>query len=62
MTIKRDLSTKTWNKLDCLIAKIRQTAANIGDQNTYADADRASLLLRNLANEICIEDSRGNPN
>jgi hypothetical protein len=56
MAIKRETSTKTWNELDHLIAKIRQRAAQANDQQTYGEADRASALLRNLSVEIQMED------
>jgi len=56
MAIKRDMSKRTWTKLDDLVAKIRQRASQKKDDETYKDADEASLLLRNLASEIQIED------
>ncbi len=62
MTVKREVSTRTWNEMDHLVAEIRQRAATTGDQQTYADADRISLLLRNQANEISTEDDRENHN
>ena len=45
-----------WKKIDDLIAKIRHRAAEANEQETYRDADNANGLLRNLANEIAIED------
>jgi hypothetical protein len=56
MPIKHDMSNKTLNKLIHLIAKMRQSAAQRDDQETYKDADDASFLLRNFANELQIEE------
>ena len=60
MTIKRDMSKETWNRIDVLIAKIRQRALENNDQKTYGYADLASALLRNLSCEIQIEDEAEN--
>jgi hypothetical protein len=57
--MEREMSKETWNKLDHLIANIRQRAARSKDNKTYDEADLASALLRNLAAEIQMEDDRG---
>lgn len=57
MVIKRDMSTKTFQKLENLIATIRQRAVQSGDGATYKDADEAIVLLRNLGSEIAMEDT-----
>jgi len=56
MGIQRENSIKTWNKLDHTLAKIRQIAAARRDDEIYGLADNAILLLRNLGNDLYIED------
>jgi hypothetical protein len=52
------MSTETWNKIDRLVSKIADRAARNNDQETYRDADMINALLRNLANELCIESEK----
>jgi hypothetical protein len=59
--INREMSAKTWNAIDRRVAKIALRAAQNDDQDTYRDADMISALLRNLANEICMEDEKAMP-
>lgn len=54
--MERQMSTRTWNRIDHLVADIRMQAAVNHDDETYRKADLVSALLRNLGTEICIED------
>jgi hypothetical protein len=50
------MSKETWNKLDEIIFKIRDKAAADRDDELYGLADKANALMRNLANELWMED------
>ena len=58
MNINREMSAKTCHELDDLVFKIRRRATENKDDETYQWADRANLLLRNLAVEMDIEDGK----
>ncbi len=56
--MERKMSAETWNQINRRVARIAMRAAQKGDNETYADADMVNALLRNLANEIKMEDDR----
>lgn len=56
--IDRTMSNETWKQLDKIVSKIRDKAKAGRDDELYGYADTANALLRNLANELCIEDDR----
>jgi len=58
MPVDREMSKKTWEKIDNLLHDITRRAAQIQDNEIYRDADMAIALLRNLATEIHMEDEK----
>jgi hypothetical protein len=58
MKINRDVSTKTWNKIDEVARRIWLRAGAAKDVETVKDADLIIALLRNLATEIQMEDDK----
>jgi hypothetical protein len=57
-TVEREMSAENWNRIDHLVVEIRMKAAVNRDDETYSKADLVSALLRNLPNQICMEDER----
>jgi len=58
MDIDRQISHKTWEKIDAILWKITRRAEAAKDQETVLDADAAIALLRNLKMEIHMEDEK----
>lgn len=58
MPVNRDMSKKTWDKIDELLHNVTRRAAKIKDKEIYQDADMAIALLRNLSGEIQMEDQQ----
>ena len=60
MAVDRQMSKRTWEKIDGLLRNIALRAAKIKDNDTYREADMAVALLRNLSMEIKMEDEKAN--
>ena len=58
MPVNRDMSKKTWDRIDELLHNVTRQAAKIKANEIYRDADMAIALLRNLSGEIQMEDQQ----
>ncbi len=58
MATNRDRSKKTLEEIDAALWKIYHRAVAAKDNETLQDSDHAMVLLRNLANEIRMEDEK----
>jgi hypothetical protein len=58
MTVNREMSKKTWERIDNLLHEIMRRAAKIKDDEIYGKADLCTALLRNLGTEIVMEDEK----
>jgi hypothetical protein len=56
--ILREQSTKTWEELDQVVAKIRSRAEKIKDDEILGLADEVKILLRRLSVQYLIEDEQ----
>jgi hypothetical protein len=56
--IQREQSTKTWEELDQMVAKIRSRAEIIKDDEILGLADEVKILLRRLSMQYLIEDEQ----
>ncbi|MCU1342074.1 MAG: hypothetical protein JWN92_1497 [Candidatus Acidoferrum typicum] len=58
MKINREMSRKTWKQIHEAAGRIYRRASESKDHQTAKDADLILTLLRNLSEEIQIEDDR----
>jgi len=58
MKTNREMSTKTWNRIDEAARRIWLRAGTAKDDDTVRDADLIIALLRNLSTEIQMEDDK----
>jgi hypothetical protein len=58
MADNRQMSHKTWERIDAILWKIMHRAEAARDHETVRDADAAIALLRNLCMERHMEDEK----
>ena len=58
MADNRQMSHKTWERIDAILWKIMHRAEAARDHETVRDADAAIALLRNLSMERHMEDEK----